>query len=741
MAHVVTKQSASGEPLRRRWRRLGFAQRLLILVLVAILPLLILAIFLLAWGVREYRLAVDRGLSDTALALGIAVDEQIVTWRSALEALSTSPSFDSKDFSSDFYDQLVAVAKQHNGDIVIFDETLAQRLNTRRPYGALLPKAGYPEPKRRTFATGLPQVSGPFIGTVAKRWLVALDVPVKRGGRTIYSLNISFPPDHVSDLLSQKPLSRGRIVHVINEDGLFVARSEGAVDVIGRSIPAWYAEWIASGESGIVEGPSPVGGPEQILAFQRLHEAPWTLAVAAPKDALAATWRQPMWLFGGLSLLIVLGTAGLTWLFSRRVTGPMEALAASASDVLQGRRAKMTPLKIPEFETLRQALEQAAAVARDRLAVEARAAVAEDTAEEMRQSEERQRLLAEEVDHRAKNLLTVVQSILQLTQADDIESYQKAVSGRIMALARSHSLIAASRWRGADLAQIVDDELAPYRAYEGATTRAHVEVTGPSVILRPAAAQSLAIVVHELTTNAVKYGALSSSEGRLSVDWRVTEDGLSLTWDEAGGAPLAGPPQRHSFGTRIVAASIERELDGRITFDWRREGLVVSILVPPGQISGESMDWHRENQGASAATNIDSREASLAGRRILIVEDEALIAGQIKSLLLIRGCSVVGPAPRLDKALALARSESFDAAILDVNLSGSRSDPVANTLRERGIPFIVLTGYADSGLSSAFHRAPVVAKPFEAAALMNLVALEISNSPPPLHAGPHTRSP
>jgi two-component sensor histidine kinase/CheY-like chemotaxis protein len=347
---------------------------------------------------------------------------------------------------------------------------------------------------------------------------------------------------------------------------------------------------------------------------------------------------------------------------------------------------------------------------------------------ELRASEEQQRLLSAEVDHRAKNLLTIVQSILRQTQAANIESYIDAVSGRILGLARSHSLIAASRWRGANLAQIVDAELAPYHANEGpASDGPHVEAVGPPLTLRPAAAQSLAMAIHELTTNAVKHGALSGSDGRLSITWQLTEQGLFLLWDEAGGPPIAGPPKRHGFGTKIIAAGIEHQLDGRVTFDWRPEGLLVSILVPSEQFAGGRAVSQREDRSTSAVLNAGDLAASLSGRRILVVEDEALIAGQIESLLVGQGCLVSGPVRGLDNALALVRSEPLDAAVLDVDLSGSRSEAVANALRERAIPFIVLTGYADSGLSVAFRGAPVVAKPFDEEALVSLLALEISD--------------
>jgi CheY-like chemotaxis protein len=144
-------------------------------------------------------------------------------------------------------------------------------------------------------------------------------------------------------------------------------------------------------------------------------------------------------------------------------------------------------------------------------------------------------------------------------------------------------------------------------------------------------------------------------------------------------------------------------------------------------LAGASAVSHREDQSSSAALNACHRAASLAGRRILVIEDEALIAGQIQSLLVGQGCLVAGPVRGLDNALALARSEPLDAAVLDVNLSGSQSEAVADALRQRAIPFVVLTGYADSGLSAAFYGAPVVAKPFDEEELLNILAHEISD--------------
>lgn len=193
---------------------------------------------------------------------------------------------------------------------------------------------------------------------------------------------------------------------------------------------------------------------------------------------------------------------------------------------------------------------------------------------ERKKAEERETLLAREVDHRAKNLLAVVQSVVQLTQARDAAELKAGIIGRIQALARAHSLLADARWDGAQLGKLVREELAPYLG----SGRRRVEVGGPELLLRPAAAQSLAIVLHELATNAVKYGALSVDAGLLQVRWSKVGNEIELSWIESGG-PATAEPKASGFGSRIIRASVERQLHGSLEQDWRPEGLQCTIRI------------------------------------------------------------------------------------------------------------------------------------------------------------------
>lgn len=200
---------------------------------------------------------------------------------------------------------------------------------------------------------------------------------------------------------------------------------------------------------------------------------------------------------------------------------------------------------------------------------------------ERKSAEERQALLSREVDHRAKNALAVVQAALRLTKAPDLPNFIRVVEGRVAALARAQTVLAEDRWTGADLRALLQGELAPFLG--GGGTRAALD--GPRVSLPVAAAQPLAMAVHELATNAVKYGALSVAGGRVSVSWEVAQAPaepalLRLRWAETGGPPIVGAPKRRGFGGRVLDGTVRVQLGGSVSLAWEPAGLVCGIEVP-----------------------------------------------------------------------------------------------------------------------------------------------------------------
>ena len=331
---------------------------------------------------------------------------------------------------------------------------------------------------------------------------------------------------------------------------------------------------------------------------------------------------------------------------------------------------------------------------------------------ERKRAEERQILLAEEVDHRARNVVAVVQSIMRLTRADSIDDYIGALDGRIGALSNAHRLLAGSRWEGADLTRLVEEEFAPYRA----SGNERVKSRGPNVLLPPATAQTIALALHELATNAAKYGALSVDPGYVELTWQTEPGKLELVWTESGG-PQIGPPDRRGYGSRAIVAGIERQLGGLVNFDWQASGLRCTLCVPHEDTSDPS-----KRNVFKTHLDVPLQVASdVCDKRVLLVEDEPLVSMMLADMLSAFGHKVDGPYSRFSDAMLAAKTSNLQAGILDVNLGGEKTYAVADILTDRKIPFAFVTGYGPDSIVSAFSHAPVLQKPIEAAKLHALL--------------------
>jgi len=202
--------------------------------------------------------------------------------------------------------------------------------------------------------------------------------------------------------------------------------------------------------------------------------------------------------------------------------------------------------------------------------------IARDITEQKR-NQEQIATLARETEHRSKNILANVQAIVAVSQSDTVDGFRQAIEGRIRALANVYSLFVETRWRGANLQTIAKNELAPYSEADDR----RVQIYGPPLLLTPDVAQAMAMTLHELATNAAKYGALSAPEGRIDLKWWRDGAQLTLQWTEIGG-PTVQKPTRRGFGGRIIERMIN-QLNGKIDFEWRADGLVCQIIfdMPP----------------------------------------------------------------------------------------------------------------------------------------------------------------
>jgi len=333
--------------------------------------------------------------------------------------------------------------------------------------------------------------------------------------------------------------------------------------------------------------------------------------------------------------------------------------------------------------------------------------------EERAKADVRARMLNEELNHRVKNILSVIKSLVgqPVQQGRTLADYVNSLKGRIQALSFAHDQVARGEGGGA-LSDLVAAELTPYRSADN-----DIRVRGDGIRLDSRAYSVMALVLHELATNAAKYGALSIPGGRLTVAATLTAGGdCRLAWQESGGPPVS-PPSREGFGTALLDRSIPFDLGGESQVDYAPEGLRATFRLPARHVQREG-----PRQAAAASGEVPTTVRAPEVSRdlpIMLVEDEMLIAMDVEGMLADAGFAHVSTVNSAAEALKLIRRAPPALAILDFNLGDGTSLPVADELEELGVPFVFATGYGEGGIIPArFAEVPVVRKPYDVQTLL-----------------------
>lgn len=343
---------------------------------------------------------------------------------------------------------------------------------------------------------------------------------------------------------------------------------------------------------------------------------------------------------------------------------------------------------------------------------------------ERKQAETLQRLLMDELNHRVKNTLATVQAIAgqSLHRAKNPVDFVAAFNGRVHALARAHDLLTQTKMQGADVLDLVREQVVI-----GAANDNRISSSGPVVVLEAQTAVHLALVLHELATNARKHGALSVPTGRLAVEWEMQTSGrrndLVLEWQESGG-PKVSTPKEHGFGSTLIERTLSAH-GGEVSMRYGAEGVNCRITLPLPQQARPNIGQTDAAQNRDHWQLLSGQKAqhALQGRRVIIIEDEPLVAMDMESTLAAAGCEVVGAAGTFDKAKLLIANADCDAALLDVNLAGHAVGELAAALTQRNIPFAFVTGYGREALPREFREAVMLKKPFSEDQLLALMEL------------------
>ena len=380
---------------------------------------------------------------------------------------------------------------------------------------------------------------------------------------------------------------------------------------------------------------------------------------------------------------------------------PRHSFAAWAEQV-RGKCDPFTDSELHAAETIRVALMEALVRSSDQRTT---------PSAEFRSGQD---MLIAELNHRVRNILALIRGLISQTRqsAETSDGFITSLDERVQSLARAHDQVTTDRWGPASLEDLLYTEIGAY--VDAGSQR--VTVVGPNILVQPAAFTTLALVFHELVTNAAKYGALSS-KGNVSIEWKVRDDGsLSIDWLEQGG-PKVSAPSRRGFGSTIIERSIPYDLGGSAMVEYLFAGLHARFEIPPQHLAGVAPTKAIKQRLILATAEFQL----LAGLNVLLVEDSMIIALDCAETLRSLGAGKVTTAASTAEALAAIEQQNFHFALLDFNLGDDTSSDIATILAAKGTPFAFATGYGGTVRNQSHFKAPIVTKPYGKAELIPLL--------------------
>jgi two-component sensor histidine kinase len=487
--------------------------RLALLVAGTTLPLILFAAGIVFNHYKQDRQNATQRVFETVYSARLVLDAEMQRITGALQVLSLTNTLHHRDFEGfrricqGFLDQY-----GEGGVVLVADRKGRQVFSSLTPDTANLPFRNNLPMVEKVFAEKKPVYSNLFFGTVKKRLIVTVEVPVMQGDEVLYDISFSPPIEIFQAMIEQQRPNRDWTISIFDSEGTNFARTPNPQETVGkRASPSLHAEMFKSPEATV--STISLEGVPLITSFARSSLTRWTVAAGVAESSLVA----PLW--RNLAITSVMGAVLL-----------MVGLAFAVRMATQIARGEML-----------------------------------------------HNLLIEELNHRVKNTLAVLQSIATQTFRSASRAERAKFEGRLGALAEAHNLLSQEKWQGAELREVIARVLQPYLLNN---TPERVRMFGPQVPLSPRLAVLLSMIVHEIATNAAKYGALSNDTGTVAVDWEILEESdrrkLRLIWTEAGGPPVTAPVQR-GFGSRLIERSARDQLGGEATVDFLPRGVIYTV--------------------------------------------------------------------------------------------------------------------------------------------------------------------
>ena len=526
------------------------------MVAVTILPALGFSITLLQRNNEAQQQVVSTLASATAASMSEAVDREASGMLTILRVLSSTPSLTNEDLKG-FYDRSQRALAGTGGYLIVLDQNLNQLMNTRMPYGSQFGKPADQKSPELALEKRQPIISDIYFDKDAKDWDFNVALPYFPDKGPPLVLMLTQNTEGLTRALVKQKLTDGWNVTLVDRRNVVIT-SSSKHDPVGKP---FFLDLISRGPSPSGRIPVTYQGVDYRASVQVSNLTGWTTVIWARSSVMDRSMRRSLqWLIVGGLIVIALGTGAALFL-SREITRSIRRLARDARRLGAGGSVEATSYPIAEITTVSEALAAAS--------------------ERRKNAENEIRFLMREVAHRSKNQLTVVSSIAKQTArtARSIDAFQDSFQKRLFGLARSTDLLIAGGVSGVEFRELLATQIEPFQPSDGK----RLELSGPEVRLANQAAQMLGLGLHELATNAAKYGAFSVPEGRLKVHWQVRDNVFDLVWREY--VPrLRRRAQRRGFGTEVIERMLVGALDAGPERTLHRDGIEWRFVIPLDRI-------------------------------------------------------------------------------------------------------------------------------------------------------------
>jgi two-component sensor histidine kinase len=534
---------------------LSFSTVLVLLAFGVIVPALLFSGFLIySFGAAE-RAHYQLRISAAAREAQAAVDRDLKGKLDTLEILAASPLL-TRDTIPEFYKSASQAAEYLHSNVILFDAaSRKQMLDTRVSYGTPLPDRPDPNAEQVT-NSGKPIITDLLVDRLGRHLSFTIYVPAIRDGLVSAVVASGWDSKHMAGILQEDVQSADWLAWIIDRSGVILARSKDHQSAVGTRAPSGEFEAGGNGELSIARTRD-LDGNLALIGFARSPVTGWVTATSVPLEIIEAPLKHSWFIFiiAGMSFLAL--SAAIFFLLGRYLIRPVASIVQAAARIGRGELVAPVSSGLREINVVSSALSQASI--------------------ERKSAEEKVDFLMREQAHRSKNLLTVVGAIARLTArcTADFHSFQSAFSGRLHALASSNDLLINRQWAGTDPASLVRSQLAPFTELDDC----RIKTEGPRVMLKPEAAEALGLSLHELATNAAKYGALSVPEGFISIAWQQDPERFSMSWSEHDGPPVAAPSSK-GFGRVVIEQMAARSLSANVSLEFPPEGARWRINMP-----------------------------------------------------------------------------------------------------------------------------------------------------------------